>query len=304
MNKWHWGIDLGGTKIEGVIFRISDRKPEILLRKRIPTESQGGYDHILNRITRLLKELSEESGMHPDQLGIGTPGSYDPVNFIHKNSNTTCLNGRPFKTDLEARLGLPLHMANDANCFAVAEATLGAVPASVPEARVVFGIIMGTGVGGGVVVDGRVIHGRHGIGGEWGHIRTEENDIVCYCGHTGCNENVMSGPALEKYYQRLSGKALPMKDIVQAWRKRNDPYAQATRDRMLSNFGLAASYIVNVLDPDAMVIGGGLGQIDELYEFGQDEILKHMFNDRCETPLLRPVLGDSAGVIGAALLAQ
>jgi len=304
MDKWHWGIDLGGTKIEGVIFKILDRKPEILVRKRIPTESQGGYDHILNRISLLLEELGKESGMQPNRLGIGTPGTYDPVTFIHKNSNTTCLNGKPFKSDLETRLGLPLFMANDANCFAVAEATLGAVPQQVPGARVVFGIIMGTGVGGGVVVDGRVIHGRHGIGGEWGHIRTEENDIVCYCGHTGCNENVMSGPALERYYQGLSGKFLPMKEIVLAWRKGSDPHAQATRDRLLSNFGLASSYIVNVLDPDAIVIGGGLGQIDELYESGQGEILKHMFNDRCETPLLRPLLGDSAGVIGAALLAS
>jgi predicted NBD/HSP70 family sugar kinase len=304
MDKWHWGIDLGGTKIEGVIFKIRDHKAEILIRKRIPTESQGGYVHILNRIARLLEELSKESGMEPDRLGIGTPGSYDPVTFIHKNSNTTCLNGKPFKTDLEARLGLPLFMANDANCFAVAEASLGVVPQQVPGARVVFGIIMGTGVGGGVVVDGRVIHGRHGIGGEWGHIRTEENNILCYCVHTGCNENVMSGPALEKYYQGLSGKFLPMKDIVQAWRNGSDPYARATRDRMLSNFGLAASYVVNVLDPDAIVIGGGLGHIDELYEFGRREILKHMFNDRCETPLLRPLLGDSAGVIGAALLAR
>ena len=163
-------------------------------------------------------------------------------------------------------------MANDANCFAVAEATLGAVPAMIPDARVVFGIIMGTGVGGGVVVDGKVIHGRHGIGGEFGHIKTEENDIICYCGHTGCNENVMSGPALEKYYAGISGSQKTMKEIVTAWRSGQDVNALATRDRMISNFGLACSYIVNLLDPDAIVIGGGLGQIDELYQYGQTEI--------------------------------
>lgn len=304
MREWYWGIDLGGTKIEGVILRIRDQKPEILVRKRIPTESQFGYDHIIDRIVSLVRELEKASGLKPDRIGIGTPGSYDSVSLIHKNSNTTCLNGRPFKQDLQLKLDLPLSMANDANCFAVAEANLGAVPLYVPEARVVFGIIMGTGVGGGVVVDGKVIHGRHGIGGEWGHIFTEQNDIVCYCGHTGCNENVMSGPALEKYYSRLSGHSLSMKEIVTAWRSGEDQNALATRDRMLFNFGLACSYIVNVLDPDAMVIGGGLGQIDELYTHGQAEILKHMFNDRCDTPLLRPVLGDSAGVIGAALLAE
>lgn len=304
MSDWYWGIDLGGTKIEGVILTVKDQKPEILARKRIPTESQFGYDHILNRIQLLIKDLESTSGLAPDHIGIGTPGSYDPVSLIHKNSNTTCLNGRTFKKDLQEKLGLPLTMANDANCFAMAEANLGAVPLQVPDARVVFGIIMGTGVGGGVVVDGKVIHGRHGIGGEWGHIYTEKNEVMCYCGHTGCNENVMSGPALEKYYHQTSGVEKSMKDIVLAWRAGDDAYALATRDRMLFNFGLACSYIVNVLDPDAIVIGGGLGQIDELYTHGQSEILKHMFNDRCDTPLLRPVLGDSAGVIGAALLRE
>lgn len=302
MSELKWGIDLGGTKIEGVILKIKDHQPDILLRRRIPTESQYGYEHIIDRIFSLVQDMSRESGFHPDQIGIGTPGSYDPVNYLHKNSNTTCLNGRPFKPDLEKKLGVPLNMANDANCFAIAEATLGAVPALLPNAKVVFGIIMGTGVGGGVIVDGKVIHGRHGIGGEFGHIKTEDNDIICYCGHTGCNENVMSGPALEKYYTKISGESKSMKEIVKAWREGHDRCAIATRDRMLSNFGLACSYVINLLDPDAIVLGGGLGQIDELYQFGQQEILKHMFNDRCETPLVKPLLGDSAGVIGAAML--
>lgn len=302
MSEYKWGVDLGGTKIEGVILKIIDSKPEIILRKRIPTESQYGYDHILQRISDLINTLKTESGLSPVRIGIGTPGSYDPITFVHKNSNTTCLNGRTFKKDLENKLRVPLAMANDANCFAIAEATLGSVPVLVPDARVVFGIIMGTGVGGGLVVDGRVIHGRHGIGGEFGHIRTEENNIICYCGHTGCNENVMSGPALEKYYLQQSGVAKSMKEIAQAWRTENDVHALATRHRMLHNFGLACSYIVNLIDPDAIVIGGGVGQLDELYQYGQAEILKHMFNDRCDTPLLRPILGDSAGVIGAAML--
>ena len=302
MTDIKWGIDLGGTKIEGVLLKIKDNKPDILLRKRIATESQHGYDHIIHRIKSLIEDLQSVSGYSPDHIGIGTPGSYDPITLVHKNSNTTCLNGRTFKSDLEQVLQIPVSMANDANCLAVAEATLGAVPAMIPDARVVFGIIMGTGVGGGVVVDGKVIHGRHGIGGEFGHIKTEENDIICYCGHTGCNENVMSGPALEKYYAGKSGSQKTMKEIVRAWRSGQDVNALATRDRMISNFGLACSYIVNLLDPDAIVIGGGLGQIDELYQYGQAEILKHMFNTRCDTPLLRPLLGDSAGVIGAAML--
>ncbi|MEP7268251.1 MAG: ROK family protein, partial [Saprospiraceae bacterium] len=299
MSDLKWGIDLGGTKIEGVLLKIKEGKPDILFRKRIATESQHGYDYIIQRIGSLINDLKNESGETPAHIGIGTPGSYDPLTLIHKNSNTTCLNGRTFKADLERYLNVPLSMANDANCFAVAEATLGAVPDKLPSAKVIFGIIMGTGVGGGVVVDGKVIHGRHGIGGEFGHIKTEENDILCYCGHTGCNENVMSGPALEKYFSKISGHSKSMKEIVSLWRE-GETFALATRDRMLSNFGLAASYIVNLLDPDAIVIGGGLGQIDELYEYGQSEILKHMFNTTCETPLLKPLLGDSAGVIGAA----
>ncbi len=302
MSEYKWGIDLGGTKIEGVILKIDESKPDIILRKRIPTQSQYGYDHIIQRIADLLVDLKAESGLVPATIGIGTPGSYDSLTYIHKNSNTTCLNGRTFKLDVEKKLGLPVKMANDANCFAIAEATLGVVPILLPHAKVVFGIIMGTGVGGGLVVDGKVIHGRHGIGGEFGHIRTEENDILCYCGHTGCNENVMSGPALEKFYVQKSGIKKSMPEIAQAWRHEGDVHAIATRDRMLTNFGLACSYIVNLIDPDAIVIGGGVGQLDELYEHGQAEILKHMFNRTCETPLLKPALGDSAGVIGAALL--
>ena len=152
MTDIKWGIDLGGTKIEGVLLKIKDNKPDILLRKRIATESQYGYDHILHRIQSLINDLQSVSGYSPDQIGIGTPGSYDPTTLVHKNSNTTCLNGRTFKSDLEQLLQIPVSMANDANCFAVAEATLGAVPAMIPDARVVFGIIMGTGVGGGVAV--------------------------------------------------------------------------------------------------------------------------------------------------------
>ena len=302
MSQLKWGIDLGGTKIEGAVLRIKNDQPDFIIRQRVATESQYGYDHIIDRIADLVEDLKKETGESPTQLGIGTPGSYDPITFIHKNSNTTCLNHRTFKSDLQKKLGIPLFMANDANCFAIAEATLGSVPMQIPGARVVFGIIMGTGVGGGLVVNGQVIHGRHGIGGEFGHIRTEDNDIVCYCGHTGCNENVMSGPALENYYFQTSGLKKSMKEIVQAWRSGHDVHALVTRDRMLHNFGLACSYIVNLIDPDAIVIGGGVGQIDELYEYGQAEILNHMFNDRCDTPLLKPALGDSAGVVGAAML--
>lgn len=301
MAEIKWGIDLGGTKIEISLLKIVDNTPDILYRKRIATESQFGYEHIITRIQSLVQAAIQDTGYKPLHIGIGTPGSYDPHTLIHKNSNTTCLNGRRFKYDLQNALQVPLAMANDANCFAVAEATLGAVPATLPHAKVVFGIIMGTGVGGGVVIDGKVLHGRHGIGGEFGHIKTEENDIICYCGHTGCNENVMSGPALEKYYFSLTGVQASMKEIVSKWRI-GDREALKVKDRMLYNFGIACSYVVNLLDPDAIVIGGGLGQIDELYTYGPSEILKHMFNDRCETALLKPLLGDSAGVIGAAML--
>jgi len=219
-----------------------------------------------------------------------------------KNCNSVAMNGQPMKADLEKILGLKIEIANDANCFALAEARLGIVKEQFPKAKVVFGVIMGSGVGGGVVVDGKPIFGLQGIGGEWGHNFLDESGGPCYCGKTGCVENVISGPALEKYYFKETGNKKPLKDIVALAESKVDPTAQKTMIRLVEFFGKALSVVINILDPDVVVIGGGVGNIDLLYDRGIDSLRKYVFNNRLDTPVVRPLLGDSAGVFGAAFL--
>lgn len=296
-----WGIDLGGTKIEGVILK-SVTNPEPLVRKRIPTEQKHGYQHILHRIKELIDLMSEEAGGYPEKIGIGTPGKLDPKSGLLKNSNTECLNGMPFKRDLEEIVKVPVTIANDANCFALAEATLGAVKNHHIHAKVVFGIILGTGVGGGLVIDGKVLNGLHGIGGEWGHNFLDESGGKCYCGKTGCVETVISGTATQKYYQSLTGKALKLPEIVRLHREGKDPDATRTINRLTHFFGKAISVVIDIVDPDVVVIGGGVGNIDELYTDGVRSARDWVFNDGLETVFLKPDLGDSAGVFGAAML--
>lgn len=296
-----WGIDLGGTKIEGVILGSAEN-PKVVTRQRIDTEAAKGYEHILNRITLLVRKMSDETGLQPERIGIGTPGTLDPITETLKNSNTTSLNRMPFKRDLEARLNLPVLLANDANCFALAEARLGVVKRVMPNAGVVFGVIMGTGVGGGIIVNGRVINGRQGIAGEWGHNFLDESGGPCYCGKVGCVETVISGPSLQRYYHSISGNKLNMREVMQNYHAGNDPHAKATVRRLIEMFGRAISVVINILDPDVIVLGGGVSNIDLLYTEGVAEVRKHVFNTRLDTIFLKPELGDSAGVFGAAML--
>lgn len=297
--KTIWGVDLGGTKIEGVVLTETF---EVLERQRLPTEQQFGYKHVINQIAQLIDQLQQTTGYQPNAVGIATPGTLDPILNTMKNSNTTCLNHQPLHVDLAKRLGVPVKLANDANCFALAEARMGIVPDVMPDAQVVFGVIIGTGVGGGVVVNGQVITGRQGIGGEWGHNFLDVSGGPCYCGKVGCVENVISGTALQKYYYRLTGVALNMKQIVQRYRAGIDTAATATMNRLFQKFGEAIAVIINILDPDAIVLGGGLGNIEELYTKGVAEVQQHLFNHRMDTVFLKPKLGDSAGVFGGAML--
>lgn len=296
-----WGIDLGGTKIEGAILRSAEH-PEVLFRSRIPTEADKGYQHILGQIAKMVDGMREASGDLPNRIGFATPGILDPKMGVMKNCNTVAMNGRPMKSDLESLLGRGVEMANDADCFALAEARYGVVKQQFPEARVVFGVIMGTGVGGGIAIDGRAWVGLQGIGGEWGHNYLDESGGPCYCGKTGCVENVISGPALQKFYERESGRFREMKDIVALADARQDPAAGKTIDRMVTFFGRAISVVINILDPDVIVLGGGLGNIPALYDRGIAEIRKNVFNNRLDTPVVKPLLGDSAGVYGGAFL--
>ncbi|MDX2304529.1 MAG: ROK family protein [Microscillaceae bacterium] len=296
-----WGIDLGGTKIEGVVLE-SRQNPIVLSRIRIPTEREKGYEHILNQIQLLLSKLSAETGLKPEKLGICTPGTLDPITGRMKNCNTTCLNDQALDKDLIGKLGIPVILMNDANCFAMAEAQMGIVPDIMPEAKIVFGVIMGTGLGGGIVVNGQVLNGRQGIGGEWGHMFLDESGGPCYCGMRGCVETVISGPFLEKYYSSFSGITRSLPEIIDRHQNASDEAATNTVERLLHFFGKGIAQVINVLDPDVIVLGGGLGNIDLLYTQGVEEVKKHVFNLRLDTIFLKPKLGDSAGVFGAALL--
>jgi N-acetylglucosamine kinase len=299
VKKTLWGIDLGGTKIEGVI--LDPAHPEKAIeRLRIPTESANGYDHILSQFSKLITLLEEASGTkRPDRIGIGTPGVTTPRTGLLKNSNTLCLNGKPLAADLSRVLGCEAILANDANCCALAEATLGAAKGH----KTVFGIILGTGVGGGIVVDGHVLSGTHGICGEWGHNPLRGEESPCYCGRKGCVEMVCAGPSLERYYAEKSGQAVKLPLIVEL-ATGGDRHAVATLERLRAKFAEALGVVVNILDPDAIVIGGGVGNLDLLYtQETRDAVCDHLFNDRFDTPLLKPSLGDSAGVFGAAMLA-
>jgi N-acetylglucosamine kinase len=294
-----WGIDLGGTKIEAAI--VDAAKPGVALwRRRADTEAGAGYGRILENIGRLVGELEAESGLAgPRVVGIGTPGAVEPATGVLKNSNTVCLNGRKLREDLESALGCGVKMANDANCFALAEALWGAGRGE----AVVMGLILGTGVGGGIVVHGEILEGLHGIAGEWGHNPMRGESHPCYCGRAGCVETVIAGPSLERFYRTRGGDAVRLPEIV----KRADAgeaLAVETVRRLREKFGEAIAAVVNVLDPDAIVVGGGVGNVAALYgEETRRAVASHVFNPEFRTKILKPQLGDSAGVFGAALLA-
>jgi len=294
----YWGIDVGGTKIEGIVLR--DKSPDsVIARHRIDTEGSGGYDHVLSRIESLIHHLAKETGHQPSAIGFGTPGAIDPGTGLLKNSNTLCLNDHPLDIDLEKKLNVRVAIANDANCFALAEYHLGIVAQKFPESKVAFGVIMGTGVGGGIVVNGRIIKGHHGIGGEWGHMFLDDSGEDCYCGRHGCVETIISGPALQRFYFSKTGINKKLADILST---KDDPASANVKERLLFFFGKALGQVINVLDPDIIILGGGLGKIDFLYTEGVKSASHHIFNPVLTTPVVSPILGDSAGVFGAAML--
>ena len=293
-----WGIDLGGTKIEGAIVNpAAPDKP--LSRVRRDTQASRGYEHIIEGICRLVEELERASGLNrPARIGVGTPGVVDPAVGGMKNSNTVCLNNRSFREDLSSALGCQTVLANDANCFALAEATWGAARGM----HVVMGLILGTGVGGGIVIGGRVLNGLHGVAGEWGHNPIPGETRRCYCGRVGCVETVIAGPSLEKFHRELGGAPLRLPEIV-AQAAEGAPYAVETLSQLREKFGQSIAAVINILDPDAIVIGGGVGNVSLLYDQEtRAAIRRHLFNSELKTRILKPLLGDSAGVFGAAKL--
>jgi fructokinase len=288
------GIDLGGTKIEGVVLDADGRE---MIRKRIATEREHGYQHILNRLKFMHDDLAATIPGQPTTFGIGTPGAISPRTGLLKNSNTVCMNGQPVKSDLEKLLGRKIEIQNDANCFAMAEALLGAGRGK----RLVFGVIMGTGCGGGIVHKGEVFTGPQAIAGEWGHMSIDPNGPVCYCGQRGCVETFISGGGLENRYAEKFGAKKTLKEIEKEFYA-GQPRAVEFMAEFFRNFGRAVANLIDVLDPDVVVLGGGVSNFDALYTEGVAQVRKFVFTDELETPIVKHQLGDSAGVLGAALV--
>jgi len=285
------GIDLGGTKIEGILL---DERFNVVERTRIPTQQEKGYKSIINSIVSLVEELKIKASDNVT-IGVSAPGAISKKSGLIKNSNTQCLIGMPLKEDLKQALDQEIAIDNDANCFALAEATLGAAK----NHNVVFGVIMGTGVGGGIVINGKVHKGRTNIAGEWGHHTLRVNGNKCYCGKLGCVETYISGPALEKRWTELTGKTESLPSIIH---NLDTEKGQQWKKEFLENFGIGLANVIDILDPDVIVLGGGISNISFLYDEGRDAVYDKVFSDLVETPILKNQLGDSAGVFGASLL--
>lgn len=287
------GIDLGGTKTEGIVMNAAG---EIIAREQRATPRTAGYRAVLQNIGDVVAHL-ERQVMQRCHVGIGTPGALSAKTGLLKNSNTTCMNGQAVQRDLEALLDRKIRLANDANCFTVSEAADGGGRGH----AVVFGVIMGTGVGGGIVAHGALLEGPQHIAGEWGHNVLDADGPPCYCGRRGCVETLLSGPGLSHDYARHGGEAdVPAHEIVA--RAAREPLAEQTMQRFLDRFGRALATVINILDPHAIVLGGGLSHIARLYDEGRARVARHVFNDELLTPIVPNVHGASSGVRGAAQL--
>ncbi len=292
------GIDLGGTKIEAVAL---DGSGEVILRRRTPTPS-GDYDGTITAIRGLVAFLETEAGRR-GSVGVATPGALSLKTGLIKNANSTVLNGKPLDRDLATCLGRPVRIENDANCFALSEAVDGAGSG----ARVVFGVIIGTGVGGGLVVDRGLVAGRNRIAGEWGHnplpwpVESERRGRACYCGKSGCVETFLSGPALARDFLARGGRSLTTESVAAAARS-GDVDAQSCLRLYQDRLARALAFVINVIDPDVVVLGGGVSNMEALTDGLPAMIARYAFSDGVETPVVRAAHGDSSGVRGAAWL--
>ena len=287
------GIDLGGTKIEGIALDAAGHE---LARKRVATPAAQGYEAILEAIAAVVGDLETAAGAR-GTVGIGSPGAISRKTGMLKNSNTVCLNGRPLREDLARRLDRPIRLENDANCLALSEARDGAGQGL----RCVFAVILGTGVGGGLVVDGTLWPGHQHIAGEWGHNVLEADGPACYCGRRGCVETLLSGPGLAASYRALGGPdGATARDI--ASRLEDDPQARAALDLYCARLGRALGVVVNILDPDVIVLAGGLSAIPTLYAAVPAILAQAAFTDEFTTPIVPARHGAASGVRGAAHL--
>lgn len=285
------GIDLGGTKIECIVLESQKE----IFRDRILTESEKGSDHILNQIHQIYQKAILFIDNQKHTLGICTPGSISPDTNLLRNSNTTCLNGLPFKKILEDKLDHSLSIENDANCFALAEAVMGAGQ----DHEFVFGVIMGTGCGGGFIHNKQLRVGPNLISGEWGHSILHTNGNACYCGKHGCVETYISGGGLSKI---LSNQSIHLSLEVFFQKEDKNNFESKIYQNFMNDFAQAMGNIINSIDPDIIILGGGLSNVDSLYTDGINAINQYIFSETLKTPIVRNQLGDSAGVFGAALL--
>jgi fructokinase len=293
------GIDLGGTKTEVVVL---DPEGQTVYRQRVTTPADS-YDAILDLISRLVRAAETELGLHVS-VGIGIPGAISPRAGLLRNSNTVCMNGRPFASDLEASLEREVRIENDANCFALSEARGGAGRGH----PTVFGVIIGTGTGGGLVIDGKLVNGPHAISGEWGHNplpwqRSIDGSPSCYCGKSACIETFLSGPGLEHNYRLRFGESRSSHEII-AGASAGDDACEAMMALYHDQMARSLAQLINILDPHAIVLGGGMSNIDSIYEEVPKLLPAYVFSDFVETPLLAAARGDASGVYGAALLWQ
>ncbi|QWV93785.1 ROK family protein [Geomonas oryzisoli] len=291
--RYRIGIDLGGTKTEGVLLDSADA---VLARERRSTPLSEGYAAVLESVAQLVRDLAARLPQGaPYTVGVGIPGSVDAVTGLVRNANSVCLIGRPFKGDLERLLERRVGVRNDADCFTLAECRMGAGVGH----QVVFGVIMGTGCGGGICLDGVVREGPHRISGEWGHVSIDPAGAPCYCGNRGCIETKISGSGVESAYLARNGVSLTMEEIV-AGARGGDARALVAFNTFLDDFGRSLGGLISILDPDAVVLGGGLSNIEELYQAGVERVRQYAFHNDLRTPILKHKLGDSAGVFGAA----
>jgi len=295
--RYKIGIDLGGTKTEVILLKPGN---EELRRRRIKTPVSSGYDVIIKSLYDLIIEtVSNVPSGSEYSIGIGIPGSINRDTGLVQNANTTCLIEKPLQEDIERLLGRETGIENDANCFTLAEAVSGAGQGY----GLVFGVIIGTGCGGGICIDGSIRRGKHSISGEWGHFSVDPSGAGCYCGNRGCIETKISGSGVETSYFKKYGRRLTMYDILEGYRK-GEPSCVSSFECFIDDFGRCLGGLISILDPDAVVFGGGLSNIPELYTKGSEKIKKYAFHGDLKTPLLQNKLGDSAGVFGAAWIGK
>jgi len=296
------GIDLGGSKIAGVLI---DTAGSVVAQRRLVTP-QGDYQRTVQAVCQLVKEL-EQNLLYSVPVGVGSPGTISPQTGKMRNCNSTCLNGQPLQQDLQQALGRAVQLANDANCFTRSEALQGAAAGF----SWVFGVILGTGVGGGICHNGELLQGCNGIAGEWGHnpmppLRTSDyacgaGSRLCYCGRVNCIETFLSGPGLEQSYRECGGGQCAAVDVVSA-AERGEVLAQQVLDYYHECLASALATVINLLDPEVIVLGGGLSNCASLYREVPRRWQRYIFSDHYSTRLLAPKLGDASGVFGAAWL--